>query len=124
MQRPRRWKFGKENGSQTYLLCFLMEELLDISLTSGTIPAEHHLLHVTSACPKHSSNTATGEAALRGRSARSNSCTAGSSVVEDSWFYSSFTVKAGKMKDTAAAFSVCQSTRPLSPQSIAARSRC
>lgn len=93
MQRPRRWKFGKGNGSLTYLLCFLMEEFLDISLTSGTIPAEHHLLRGTSACPKHSSNTTTGEAALSGRSARSNSCSAGSSVVEDSWFYSSFAVK-------------------------------
>ena len=51
----------KGNGSPTYLLCFLVEQLLDISLTSGTIQAEHCILRVASACPTRSSNTATGE---------------------------------------------------------------
>ena len=59
----------KGNGSPTYLLCFLVEQLLDISLTSGTIQAEHRILRVASACPTRSSNTATGEADLSRRSA-------------------------------------------------------
>lgn len=52
----------KGNGSPTYLLCFLVEQLLDISLTSGTIQAEHRILRVASACPTRSSNTTAGEA--------------------------------------------------------------
>lgn len=59
----------KGNDSPTYLLCFFMEQLLDISFTSGTIQAEHRILRVASACPTRSSSTTTGEADPSRRSA-------------------------------------------------------
>lgn len=78
----------KGNGFPIYLLCFLMEQLLDISLTSGTIQAEHRILCFAVACPTHSSETRRSWSKEKvSYSPQANSCGAGSASVEDSWFY-------------------------------------
>jgi len=46
-----------------------VEQLLDISLISGTIPAEHRIPRLASTCPARSRTTAAGKADPSGRSA-------------------------------------------------------
>lgn len=105
----------KGNGSPTYLLCFLMEQLLDISLTPGTIQSEHRVPRLASTCPRLSCNSTTGEADPSRRSAILLGQTP---AVLDSPLYKihyfiALTVKAGKTEDTAVVFLVCRSTRLL-----------